>query len=52
MQQQCLKDPNKDIGMDFGLNFGLDLELWVLIEDEKEAKENISWCQKNATKVP
>ena len=48
MQQQCLKDPNKDIGMDFGLNFGLDfgldldLKFGVLIEDEKEAKENIS----------
>ena len=37
MQQQCLKDPNKDIGLDFGLD--LDLKLGVWSEDKKEARE-------------
>ena len=36
MQQQCLKDPNKDIGLDFGLDLDLNLKLGVWSEDKEE----------------
>jgi hypothetical protein len=37
MQQQRLKDPNKDIGLDLGLDSNLKLGIWI--EDKEEARE-------------
>ena len=32
MQQQCLKDPNKDIGLDFGLDLDVNFKVGVWSE--------------------